>query len=72
MATQGTPPVSARASGAVGQDGVRVKLDQPEQFGGALVLKSERIVYCPIQKVRYSQAGRIVRMYVHAIPPMCF
>lgn len=48
--------MSARASRAVGQqDGAaavaRVELDRPRQFGGALVLKSERIVYCPIQKV---------------------
>lgn len=28
-----------------------VKLDRPRQFDGALALKSEKIVYCPIQKV---------------------
>eukprot|EP00903_Cladosiphon_okamuranus_P012336 g11565.t1 len=63
---EGTPPVSARASGAGGEGGggsskVLVELDWPEQFGDALVLKSEKIVYCPIQKVACTEWLKVFR-----------
>ena len=44
----------ARAGGeakVVSSDVAVVELDRPQQLDGALVLKSEKIVYCPIQKV---------------------
>lgn len=58
---QGAAPsaaVNARASDVTGGEAREsesapvVKLDKPRQFAGAVVLKSERIVYCPIEKVR--------------------
>lgn len=36
--------------GEGGSSGV-VQLDRPKQFDRALALKSEKIVYCPIEKV---------------------
>lgn len=35
----------------------RVNLDQSWMFRGTVALKSEKIIYCPIQKVRHSYYG---------------
>lgn len=37
----------------------RVELDDPSKFKGALVLKTEKIIYCPVQKVRKTPARKI-------------
>eukprot|EP00752_Nemacystus_decipiens_P007168 g6418.t2 len=67
---ENAPPVSARASGAGWRNGqgwsdasavAKVELDRPRQFGGALVLKSERIVFCPIQKVACTEWLKVFR-----------
>lgn len=51
-------------SGVVPSDatGTLVELELPRHFDGALALKSERIVYCPIQKVSWERLiGRTPR-----------
>lgn len=39
----------------------RVELDDPSKFKGALVLKTEKIIYCPVQKVASSEWLKVFR-----------
>lgn len=44
--------IEGRDNAGVTLENVAIELEYPRQFNGAVALKSEKIVYCPIQKVR--------------------